>query len=319
LRESRHDVAEYPRFRRQTVNFISVRVEVQLKSYAERIDARMAGLLPAIHLDPSPLFEAMRYASLGPGKRLRPALCLAACAAVGGGEEVALNAACSLEMVHAFSLVHDDLPCIDNDDLRRGRPTCHKVFGEAVAILAGDALFAHAFQMLVTPAVGEAPPPAIAVRLVAELARAVGVEGVVAGETADILAEGKPVDVATLEAIHVRKTGILIAASARMGAIAGGGEEAAIEALGRYGNLVGLAFQIADDVLNETGTAEQLGKAAGSDRARGKATYPALIGLEASRERALALADEGIGCLAGLPGDTEFLQDLARFSVERLR
>lgn len=279
----------------------------------------MAGLLPAESLDPQPLFEAMRYSALAPGKRLRPALCLAACAAIGGDQDAALNPACCLEMVHAFSLIHDDLPAIDNDDLRRGRPTTHRAFGEAVAILAGDALFAHAFQMLVVPTVGEAPAPAVAARLVAELARAVGVEGVVAGETADILAEGKEVDVATLEAIHVRKTGVLIAASVRMGAIAGGGEESAIDALGRYGNLVGLAFQIADDVLNETGTAEQLGKAAGSDRARGKATYPALIGLEASRERALALADEGIGCLDGLPGDVEFLQDLARFSVERLK
>ena len=295
-----------------------MRVEVQLKSYAERIDARLQALLPPIENDPSPLFEAMRYAALGPGKRLRPALCLAACLAVGGDEESALNPACSLEMVHAFSLVHDDLPAIDNDDLRRGRPTAHCAYGEAVAILAGDALFAHAFQMLVVPTVGTAPDPAIAARLVAELSRAVGVEGVVAGETADILAEGQDVNLATLESIHVRKTGVLISASARMGAIAGGAEETSVEALGRYGSLVGLAFQIADDVLNETSTAEQLGKAAGSDRERGKATYPALMGLDASRKRALALAEEGVACLDGLPGDATFLREMASFSVERL-
>ena len=279
----------------------------------------MAALLPEAHLDPSPLFQAMRYAALGPGKRLRPALCLAACAAVGGDEAAALNPACALEMVHAFSLVHDDLPALDDDDLRRGRPTAHKAFGEAVAILAGDALFAHAFATLVAPSVGDPPAPAVAVRLVAELSQAMGVEGVVAGETADILAEGAEVDAERLEAIHVRKTGVLIAASARMGAIAAGAEERFVDSLGRYGGRVGLAFQIADDVLNETSTAEQLGKAAGSDRARGKATYPSLIGLDASRQRALHLADSGVACLDDLPGDTGFLRDMARFSVERLR
>lgn len=296
-----------------------MRVELQLKSYSERIDARIDALLPSVDLDPKPLFEAMRYAALGPGKRLRPALCLAACAAAGGDDEAALNPACALEMVHAFSLVHDDLPAIDDDDLRRGRPTAHKAFGEAVAILAGDALFAHAFSTVVAPGVGVVPPPAIAARLVAELAKAVGVEGVVAGETADILAEGRAVDAAELESIHVRKTGVLIAASARMGAIAGGAEEADVDSLGAFGARIGLAFQIADDVLNETGSAEQLGKAVGSDRARGKATYPSLIGLEASRDRAVALADAGVACLADLPGETGFLRELARFSVERLR
>ena len=296
-----------------------MRVELQLKSYAERIDARMDALLPSVDLDPSPLFECMRYAALGPGKRLRPALCLAAALAAGGDDEAALNPACALEMIHAFSLVHDDLPAIDDDDLRRGRPTAHRAFGEAVAILAGDALFAHAFSTLVMPGVGVAPGPIVASRLVAELAQAVGVQGVVAGETADILAEGKVVDAATLEGIHVRKTGALIAASARMGAVAAGADLADVDALGRYGHHVGLAFQIADDVLNETGTPESLGKASGSDRARGKATYPALLGLEASRAKALALADAGSACLDALPGDPSFLREMARFSVERLR
>jgi len=293
-----------------------VRVEARLKSYAERIDARLDALLPPVEKDPSPLFEAMRYAALAPAKRLRPALCLAACAAVGGDEEMALNPACALEMVHAFSLVHDDLPALDDDDLRRGRPTVHRAFGEAVAILAGDALFAHAFAVLVLPPIGTT---VLAASLVAELARAVGVDGVVAGETADVLAEGREVDAAQLESIHARKTGALIAGSARMGALAGGGDPTMVEALGSYGAHVGLAFQIADDVLNETATAEQLGKAAGSDRARGKATYPALLGLDASREKALSLAEAGSACLDSLPGETGFLRDLARFSVERLR
>lgn len=293
-------------------------VEVQLKTYAERIDAYLDRLLPPFDLDPSPLFEAMRYAALGPGKRLRPALCLAACAAVGGNEADALAPACALEMVHAFSLVHDDLPALDNDDLRRGRPTVHRAFGEAVAILAGDALFAHAFSTLVAPMFGPTPEPFKAARLVRLLSEAVGVNGVVAGETADILAEGRETDLPTLESIHVRKTGILIAASVQMGAVAANAAESSIENLERYGHRIGLAFQIADDVLNETSTAEQLGKAAGSDRARGKATYPALLGLEASRQRAMSLASEGIECLDGLEGDTTFLVELAQFAVERL-
>ena len=296
-----------------------VRVELQLKAYAERAEARLDALLPPVELDPSPLFEAMRYAALSPGKRLRAALCLAACAAAGGDDEAALNPACAIELVHAFSLVHDDLPAIDDDDLRRGRPTAHRAFGEALAILAGDALFAHGFSTLVEPGVGVVPAPATAARLVVELTRALGVHGVVAGETADVLAEGRAVGVEELESIHVRKTGVLIAASARMGAIAGGADEGDVQALGEYGSRIGLAFQIADDVLNETGTPEQLGKAAGSDRERGKATYPALIGLDASRARALDLADAGAACLEGLPGDAAFLRELARYSVERLR
>ena len=295
-----------------------MRVELQLKTYSARIDARLDALLPSIEAEPSPLFEAMRYAALGPGKRLRPALCLAACAAAGGDDEAALNPACALEMVHAFSLMHDDLPAIDDDDLRRGRPTAHRAFGEAVAILGGDALFAHAFSTLLAPGLGVVPAPVTSARMATELAYAVGVEGVVAGETADVLAEGREVDAETLEWIHVRKTGRLIAASARIGAIAGGAEDDAVDALGRYGAAVGLAFQIADDVLNETGTAQTLGKAVGSDRVRGKATYPALIGLEPSRRRALALAEEGVACLEGLSGKVDFLRALALFSVERV-
>lgn len=295
-----------------------MRVDLQLKTYAEQIDARLDALLPSIDSDPSPLFEAMRYGALGPGKRMRPALCLAACVAVGSDVEAALNPACALEMVHAFSLMHDDLPALDDDDLRRGRPTAHRAFGEAVAILAGDALFAHAFSTIVAPHTGVVPAPEVAATLAAELAHAVGVEGVVAGETADILAEGREVDAATLQSIHVRKTGKLIAASARIGAIAGRASVDLVDALGRYGSAIGLAFQIADDVLNETSTPEALGKAAGSDRRRGKATYPALIGLEESRRRALALAEEGAGYLSPMPGDTAFLHELARYSVERL-
>jgi geranylgeranyl diphosphate synthase type II len=256
----------------------------------------------------------MRYSCLAPGKRLRPVVCLASAEAVGGDPLVALDAACAIEMVHCFSLIHDDLPAIDNDDLRRGAPTCHVKFGEAVAILAGDALFSLAFDTIANMA-GD---PARILKSIAALTRATGSDGLVAGETMDILSEGKPVDLETLEAIHTMKTGALIAASCEIGGLLGGGTPDQIAGLREYGEQVGLAFQIADDLLNETSTPEQLGKAAGSDRERQKMTYPALYGLEGSRRAALAAAQRGIECVRELPYDTQFLRELAEFSVERL-
>lgn len=285
---------------------------VQLKAHAVRVDARLGELLPETAPPPAELRAAIRYAALAPGKRLRPALTMAASAAVGGRTDGAvLDAACAIEMVHAFSLVHDDLPAIDNDDLRRGRPTCHVVYGEAVAILAGDALFSFAFGTLA----GLDAPAAHIVRTIRILSLASN--RLVEGETLDILSEGKPVDTETLARIHSEKTGALIAGSCEIGALLGGGTEDQVQALRRYGEDVGLAFQIADDILNETSTPEQLGKSAGSDRARGKATYPALYGIEASRERALAAAEAGIAELSVVP-ERELLTELARFSVERL-
>lgn len=255
----------------------------------------------------------MRDACLAPGKRLRPALCLAGADAVRGDAEAALEGACALEMVHAFSLIHDDLPAIDNDELRRGRPTCWKAFGEAVAILAGDALFSMAFDVVA----GAPAEPARVLRALRILSAASN--RLVEGETVDILAEGQEVDAATLEFIHRRKTGALIAASCEIGGLLGGGSDDQVEALRAFGTEVGLAFQIADDLLNETSTPEQLGKATGSDRERGKATYPALYGLEASRQAARDAVDRSLADLDGLPGDTEFLRGLALFSIERVR
>jgi geranylgeranyl diphosphate synthase type II len=289
-----------------------VEFPLQLKAYAERVDQRLETLLPPPSASPVELAEAMRYSALAPGKRLRPALALAAAEAVGRGtSDAVLDAACAIEMVHAFSLIHDDLPAIDNDDLRRGRPTCHVVYGEAVAILAGDALFSLAFATMANLAV----EPARVVEAMRCLTRATN--RLVAGETLDVLSEGKPIDAATLVQIHSEKTGALIAAATEIGGIAGGGSPEQTAALRTYGERVGLAFQIADDILNETGTPEQLGKAAGSDRERQKATYPALYGLDASRTAALRAADEGIAALAALP-EGAFLKELARFSVARL-
>lgn len=288
-----------------------VKFPVQLKAYAECVDRRLEELLPPPSFVPSELGEAMRYSALAPGKRLRPALAMAAADALGGITPPVVDAACAIEMVHAFSLIHDDLPAIDNDELRRGRPTCHVVYGEAVAILAGDALFSLAFSTLANIET-DATRVVAAVRSLTQAANRL-----VAGETLDVLSEGKPVDPATLVQIHSEKTGALIASSTEIGGIVGGGSPPQIAALRTYGEKVGLAFQIADDILNETGTPEQLGKASGSDRERQKATYPALYGLEASRKAALEAANEGIAVLEAVP-NREFLVELARFSVARL-
>lgn len=277
------------------------------------IESRLDALLPAPDQAPEKLHEAMRYSALAPGKRLRPLLCLASAAASGGEWESALDGACALEFIHCFSLIHDDLPAIDNDDLRRGRPTCHKVYGEAMAILAGDALFALAFDC----AAGDGSRPAAQARAVKVLAQATGTPGLVAGEVLDILSERTEPDLDLVRRIHEWKTGSLIAASCQLGAILGGGAEGTEEELRGFGMAVGLAFQIQDDILNETSTPEQLGKAVGSDKDHGKQTYPALMGLEASREEAARLIEKAQGHLARLPGDTALLEELALFSAQR--
>ena len=285
----------------------------RLKTYAELVDRRLGEILPLASETPELLHAAMRHSCLAPGKRLRPALVMACAESIGVDPVTVLDAGCSVELVHCFSLIHDDLPALDNDDLRRGVPTCHKVFGEAVAILAGDALFSLAFDTL-----ARGPWNADSrVRSIQSLTRATGTFGLVGGETIDILSEGQDVDVETLKVIHERKTGSLIASSCEIGAILGGASLEQSQALFRYGHLVGLAFQIADDILNETSTPEQLGKAAGSDRERGKATYPAIYGLDESKQMALKIVEDGIALLDAVPNQ-EFLADLARYSVERL-
>ncbi|MBX7132814.1 MAG: polyprenyl synthetase family protein [Fimbriimonadaceae bacterium] len=280
-----------------------------------QIDTALERYLPAENLVPERLHSAMRYAVLAPGKRLRPALALASSLAVGGTIEAALPGACALEMVHVFSLIHDDLPAIDNDDLRRGRPTCHRQFDEATAILAGDALFALAFQILAeSPVSFEQRTSAMH-----ELARQSGSSGVVGGEVLDIESEGQAPDLASLLTIHRQKTGALMAASCAIGGILGGGTLGQIEDLRDYGAALGLAFQIVDDILNETSTVEALGKAVGSDRALGKMTYPALMGTDAATREAERLAGSALEYLHSLPGDTTWLRDLASFAVQRQR
>lgn len=288
-----------------------VPLQIQLKAYAEIVDARLDQLLPPASTRPAELHEAMRYSCLAPGKRLRPALCMACAEAVGAPAESVLDAACAIEMVHCFSLIHDDLPAIDDDDLRRGRPTCHKKFGEAIAILAGDALFSLAFEVL---ARGDGLPALQSLRV---LTRATGSDGLVGGEVADVLSEGREIEIEQLRYIHSRKTGSLMAASCEIGGILGGGSEAEITYLREFGEHVGLAFQITDDILNETADPEQLGKAVGSDRERKKATYTVFFGLD----RANAMAQETVAAAnAAIAGfeRKEFLAELASFTINRL-
>ncbi len=238
---------------------------------------------------PGALGQAIRYAVLSPGKRLRPLFAIAACEAAGGSWRAALPAAVALESIHAFSLVHDDLPAMDDDDYRRGQLTTHKKFGEAVAILAGDALVAFAFQELTR--LGRHVAAARVNEAVRRLAVASGGEELIAGQALDIAAEGRAVDEAEVRAIHLRKTGALFACALALGGLAAGARPATVEALDQAGRHLGLAFQIHDDVLNEAGDLEQLGKRGGTDAARGKATYPAAVGVEGARRRAEAHLD----------------------------
>lgn len=248
--------------------------------------------------EPEKIYEAMRYSLLAGGKRVRPVLCIAACELVGGKEEASIPSACAVEMIHTMSLIHDDLPCMDNDDLRRGKPTNHKVYGEDVAVLAGDALLSFAFEHVAVSTIGV--PPERIVRAIAELAKAVGKEGLVAGQIVDLESEGKSnVELETLEFIHLRKTAALLEAAVVMGAIVGGGTEDEIEKLRKFARYIGLLFQVVDDILDVTKSSEELGKTAGKDLTADKATYPKLLGLEKSKEFADKLIKDAHDCLIG--------------------
>ena len=282
-----------------------------LLSTTARVDAALDRLLPREDEEPRTIHRAMRYSVLAGGKRLRPALVLLG-ARVGGGDDGALlDAAAAVEMIHTYSLIHDDLPAMDDDDLRRGRPSCHRQFGEASAILAGDALHTLAFEIL-----GSFPDPARAAVLVGEVARACGTRGMVGGQAADLEAEGKPPEVAVVESIHRRKTGALIVASLRIGALGAGAAPAALARLTDFGERLGTAFQIVDDLLDEEGARADIGKTPGKDRQRGKMTYPSAAGMEASRARAAALAAEAADRASGLPGE-DLLRELCDFVVNR--
>jgi geranylgeranyl diphosphate synthase, type II len=295
--------------------------DFDLKRYlAQRkqlIDEALERYAPApVGLEKS-VAEASRYSLFAGGKRLRPVLCLAAAEVLGGSHESILPAACALEMIHTYSLIHDDLPAMDNDDFRRGRPTNHKVFGEAMAILAGDALLTEAFSLITSPAHAGKIPANRLIRVIAVIAKAAGYQGMVGGQVIDLESETREVDLATVEYMHIRKTGALISASLEAGAILGGGSEQEIASLTRYGHHLGLAFQITDDLLDVEGDPDVMGKASGSDAAKNKKTYPVLLGIPQTREAARAHVGEAVAALAGFDDKAEPLRAIARYLLIR--
>lgn len=284
----------------------------------ELVDKALEALVPPAKTFPPAVFEAMRYSLFAGGKRVRPILAVAAAEALGAKTAGLLSAAGALELIHTYSLVHDDLPAMDDDDLRRGRPTCHKVYGEAIAILAGDGLLTMAFEALSDPRRLKAIPAPRLLAIIREIATASGVFGMVGGQVVDIQSEGREMDLPTLEYIHTHKTGALIRASVRVGALYAKAGERQFAALSRYGELVGLAFQIADDILDLTGKEEEIGKDVGSDLEKGKMTFPGFYGLEESRRRAVEVADKAVAVLKGFDKKADPLRELAKFIINRV-
>ena len=265
---------------------------------------------------PEKIYEAMRYSLLAGGKRLRPILCLASCELAGGTVEMALPTACALEMIHTMSLIHDDLPAMDNDDYRRGRLTNHKVYGEDIAILAGDGLLAYSFEYVVAHTSNV--PPVRVLKVIEQLGRAVGAAGLVGGQVMDLESEGKPdISADTLTFIHTHKTGALLETSVLTGAILGGARDQDLLKLSKYAQNIGLAFQIIDDILDITATAEELGKTAGKDLQAQKATYPSIWGIEASKIQAQELVDDAIAQLSGYGEKAEPLRAIASYIINR--
>jgi geranylgeranyl diphosphate synthase type II len=265
------------------------------------------------------LHKAIRHSLLDGGKRIRPILSIAAFEAVGGKGDHILPFACALEMIHTYSLIHDDLPAMDNDDTRRGKPTCHKMFGEAIAILAGDGLLTEAFKLMTNHSNRDDPinDKALILDVVHEIAQAAGISGMVGGQVADIESEGKEVDLPLLQYIHTHKTGAMILVSIRVGARLGGADGETLRAFTRYGERIGLAFQIVDDILNVEGKAIALGKSTGTDLSRGKATYPSLLGLEESKRRATELVESALESLKPYGPEADPLKEIARFIIAR--
>lgn len=294
----------------------SARLGPALQSLVARAERALARTLPPAEQCSSELHRAMRYAVLGGGKRLRPMLVYAAAQASGGDGAALDAAACAVELIHAYSLVHDDLPAMDDDALRRGRATCHVVFGEAMAILAGDALQALAFELLADEAAG-AVAPAVRIEMLHALGRACGAEGMAGGQALDLAAVGRPLSLAELERMHARKTGALIRASVQLGALAAGAEAGVRKALDIYASALGLAFQVRDDILDVEGEPAVIGKTAGKDAAAAKPTFPSIIGLDASHARLAELTDAALAAIAPWDEHADLLRELAHYSANR--
>jgi len=289
-----------------------------LAGIREEVDAALDGALPPDTAWPATIHRAVRYSLFAGGKRVRPALVIASGEAVGGARNDLMPLACAVEMIHTYSLIHDDLPAMDDDDLRRGKPTSHKVFGEAIAILAGDALLTRAFHLLAELPDGcDEARVRRRVRATAILGEACGTAGLIGGQVMDLESEGRSIDAADLERLHRAKTGALLSACVRGGAILGGADAAQLQRLTRYASAVGLAFQVVDDVLDATEDAAHLGKTAGKDEAARKATYVSVHGLDKARALAAALRQEALDAIAPLGPQGEFLGAIARLIVDR--
>ncbi len=291
-------------------------LQAYLKERAALIERALASTVSPHDGLESRLFEAMRYSLLDGGKRLRPILAIASCEAVGGSIEDAMNYACALEMIHTYSLIHDDLPIMDNDDLRHGKPTNHKVYGDAIATLAGDALVTDAFAVVARTSFAKKHPEVV-LEVVAELSDAAGSHGMVSGQVIDLLGEGRAMNLEQLEYLHSKKTGALFQASVVGGARLGGATSLQLDSLSKYARALGLCFQVVDDLLDVEASTEQMGKRTNKDQAAGKNTYPVLMGIPRSRQLAHDLEGRAQAALASFDNRAEPLRAIASFVVER--
>ena len=294
----------------------------ELKSYIKKknqiIDASLERMFQDIHSSKT-LVKAMKYSLMAGGKQIRPVLCLAACEAVGGAPEDALTAACALEMIHTYSLIHDDLPAMDDDELRRGKATCHIAFNEATAVLAGDALLTLAFEMLSSVQFDDGNQAFRWLKVIRLISEAAGYRGMIQGQMLDIASEGIKLSAAQLETMHRLKTGALIETSLACGALLGGADRRQTDLLSDYGRKIGLAFQVADDILNVEGNPALMGKAVGTDRQRHKSTYPSVLGIQAAREFSKKLVQEALQALETFDKQADPLRGIARYIIERKR
>jgi len=287
-----------------------------LEDYRAQVDRALEKIMPPEGTNPSRLVSAMRYSLFAGGKRIRPILVLSSASCLGAGSDSAMSAACAVELIHTYSLIHDDLPAMDDDDFRRGKPTCHRAYDEGTAILAGDALLTLAFEILSNSETGHPVSPEVRVRMIAALAKAAGWRGMIGGQQVDMDSEGQVPTQPMVEYIHTHKTGAMLRCSVLLGALAGGADDEELKGLKRYGEKLGLAFQVVDDILDMTASTEAMGKDHGSDKARGKITYPAVFGLDESRQRARKLIDEAREALAPIE-NSEQLADIAEFVLLR--
>ena len=294
-----------------------IAIEEYLKNKRSLVDKALQDCMPEPAGLAGEVIESMRYSLFAGGKRIRPILCIAGAEATAGSAHDVLGIACAIELIHSYSLIHDDLPAMDDDDFRRGKPTNHKVFGEAVAVLAGDGLLTLAFNLMARFGLEKRAEKDATLRVIDLIASAAGCKGMVGGQVVDIGYEGKDPDPAVVEYIHRHKTGALIAASVTSGTILAGGTEEAIRSVNRYGQEIGLAFQIADDILNVEGNEAILGKGTGSDRERGKMTYPLVYGISESKHIQKQLIDQAIGFLDTFDDRADPLREIARYIIRR--